>query len=180
MDDESSVFGLKREKLAKLWKLAEDAAGTPQPLDAAPDKAELLRDQLAESLPLDAGIAGLLPDILTMVCEKLRPFTGCSFGALLLDPQTDLLLLETIKDLHKKQAQSAPSGPRQEVATAIYYAAIASASVHHQVKITKLSHESLKRSFEELSGSDWLPVDMRQLFTQASEIGVPRTKKEKT
>jgi hypothetical protein len=36
-----------------------------------------------------------------------------------------------------------PPGPLQEVATAIYYAAIASALVHHDVRITKLSHESL-------------------------------------
>ncbi len=86
------------------------------------------RDQLAESLPLDAGLARMLPNIVTLVCEKFRPFTGCSFGALLADAETDVLVLETIKDLHKKQAESAPAGPRQEVATAIYYAAIARSS----------------------------------------------------
>lgn len=169
MADESSTFGLNREKLAKLWNLGDDAPADRQPPDAAQDKAELLRNQLAESLPLDAGIARMLPDILTVVCDKLRPFTGCSFGALLVDPETDLLVIETIKDLHKKRAESVPPGPLQEVATAIYYAAIASALVHHDVRITKLSYESLSRSFEELAQSDWLPVDMRHLLAKVHE-----------
>jgi hypothetical protein len=167
--DESSTFGLNREKLAKLWNLGDDVPTERQPSDVAQDKAELLRNQLAESLPLDAGMAHILPNILTMVCEKLRPFTGCSFGALLVDPETDLLVIGTIKDLHKKRAESMPPGPLQDVATAIYYAAIASALVHHDVRITKLSHESLSRSFEELAKSDWLPVDMRQLFAKVHE-----------
>ncbi len=169
MADESSTFGLNREKLAKLWNLGDDVPTERQPSDVAQDKAELLRNQLAESLPLDAGMAHILPNILTMVCEKLRPFTGCSFGALLVDPETDLLVIETIKDLHKKRAESMPPGPLQEVATAIYYAAIASALVYHDVRITKLSYESLKRSFEELARSDWLPGEVKQLFTEAQE-----------
>jgi predicted RNase H-like nuclease (RuvC/YqgF family) len=102
-----------------------------------------------------------------VVCEKLRPFTGCSFGALLLDPETDLTVIETIKVLHKRQAESTVSESRQAVATAIYYAAIASALVHHDVRITKLSYESLGRSFEELVRSNWLPPGMKQLFVEA-------------
>lgn len=167
MADESSTFGLNREKLAKLWKLGDGAVADQQPCEAAPDKAELLRSRLAESLPLEAGMAHMLPDILTMVCGKLRPFTGCSFRALLLDPATDLSVIETIKDLHKRQAESSPAGPKQEVATAIYYAAIASALVHHDVKITKLSYKRLSQSFAKLSVGDWLEADVKQLLAEA-------------
>ncbi len=119
----------------------------------------------------------MLPDVLTVVCEKLKPFTGCSFGALLTDPETDLLVLETIKDLYKRQAESSPSGQRKEVATAIYYAAIASALVHHDVKITKLSYQSLSRSFEELAGSDWLPVETKRLVAEAHQACVRHRQK---
>jgi len=167
--DDSSTFGLNREKLAKLWKMGADASKESGDPDAEQDRAELLQQHLAESLPLEAGVAHLLPDILTVVCEKLRPFTGCSFRALLLDPETDLTILETIKALHKKQAESIASEPRQAVATAIYYAAIASALVHHDVRITKLSYENLRPSFEELAQSDWLPTDLKQLMVQAHE-----------
>ena len=176
MQDETSTFGLNRDKLASLWKLGAEVPEESARPDAEPGKAELLRRQLAESLPLDVGLAHMLPDILTIVCEKLRPFTGCSFGVLLLDPQTDLSVVEIIKDLHKKQAQSPPAGPRQDVATAVYYAAIASALVHHAVKITKLPYESLDRSFAELAGSDWLPADLRQLFGAAHRSCLPHMK----
>ena len=169
MADESSTFGLNREKLAKLWKLGDGAVADQQASDATPDKAELLRNQLAESLPLEAGMAHMLPEILTAVCGKLRPFTGCSFRALLLDPVTELSVVETIKNLHKAQAESPPAGPKQEVATAIYYAAIASALVHHDVKITKLSHKSLSQSFSKLAAADWLEADVKQLLARAHE-----------
>ncbi len=175
MQDESSTFGLKREKLAKLWALGEDASGRP-PAAERVSKAELLRHQLAESLPLEIGMAHMLPGILSVVCEKLRPFAGCSFGALLTDPQTDLAIVEAIKELHKQQAEAMPPGPGQDVATIIYYAAIASALVHHNARITKLSQESLTRSFDELAGSNWLPADIRKLFDAAHTHCVARVK----
>jgi hypothetical protein len=177
MADESSTFGLNREKLAKLWKLGDGAVPDPQPADADQDKAELLRSQLAESLPLEAGMARMLPGILTAVCEKLRPFTGCSFEALLLDPATDLSVVETIKDLHKERAESSLAGPKQEVATAIYYTAIAGALIHHDAKITKLSYESLSQSFAELSVSEWLPAGIKKLLGLAHDLCVGRANK---
>jgi hypothetical protein len=177
VQDESSTFGLNREKLAKLWKMGEPTSEDPIALGDEQTKTEMLQAQLAGSLPLEAGMVHMLPNVLTVVCEKLRPFAGCSFGALLTDPETDLPVLETIKDLHKKQAESSPSGQRKEVATAIYYAAIASALVHHDVKITKLSYKSLSRSFEELAGSDWLPADTKRLVAEAHKRCVRHTKK---
>lgn len=117
MQDEPTTFGLNRDKLARLWKLGENAPTEPSWPDDKPSKEELLRHCLAESLPVDAGLARMFPDVFVAVCEKLRPFAGCSFGALLTDPKTDLLVIETIKDLHKHQAESAPSSPAQEVAT---------------------------------------------------------------
>lgn len=179
MADESSTFGLNREKLVKLWKMGADVPDAPAGPSSEQDRAELLRQQLTESLPLDAGIAGLLPDILAVVCEKLRPFTGCSFGALLLDPETDLTVLETIKVLHKKQAESTSSEARQAVATALYHAAIASALVHHAVRITKLPYASLRQSFEELAQSDWLPEEMKQLFAEAHRTCVRHVQESK-
>ncbi len=174
MANESSTFGLNREKLAKLWMLAEGAAPEEQSPDAAQDKAALLRSQLEASLPLEAAMARMLPGVLTVVCEKLRLFTGCSFGALLFDPATDLSILEMIKDVHKEQAASSAPGPKREVATAIYYAAIASAMVHHDVKITKLSDDRLSGSFAELAATDWISADMKHLFAEADKGRIRR------
>jgi hypothetical protein len=180
MVDESSTFGLKREKLAALWKLGKSDSAGSDPPGAEPAQTAWIEAHLAKSLPLDAGLAHLLPNILTLVCEKLRPFTGCSFRALLADPQTDVSVLETINDLYKKQAESAPAGPPREAATAIYYAAIASALIHHEARITKLSYRSLSQSFAELARSAWLPADLQQSFTRAHEISTLHMKKEET
>jgi len=167
MPDESSTFGLNREKLGKLWKIGEDILKDEKETDSETIKAELLQSQLAESLPLDVGIHHLLPNIFSVVCEKLKPFTGCSFKDLLIDPETDPLILETIKDFHKKQAESAPSELGQEIAAIIYYTAIASALVHHDIRITKFSYKELRRSFGELRQTVWLLPDLRDLFNRA-------------
>jgi hypothetical protein len=71
MQNESSTFGLSREKLSKLWKMGKDKSDNQDDLDEEQKKAELLQEQLAESLPLDAGMAHMLPNIFTLVCEKI-------------------------------------------------------------------------------------------------------------
>ena len=71
MQDDSSTFGLNREKLSKLWQLGDDLPPDQDDLDVTHKKTELLQQQLAESLPLDAGMAHMLPDLLNAVCEKL-------------------------------------------------------------------------------------------------------------
>jgi len=111
----------------------------------------------------------LLPDILAAACKKLKPFTGCSFKEPLLDPETDPLVLRAIKDLHKQRAESAATELEREVAAIIYYAAIASALVHHNIRITKFSYKDLGQSFAELRESKWLSSDIENLFGNARE-----------
>lgn len=167
MQDESSTFGLNREKLSKLWQMGKDVPQEEVDFDEDQKKAELLQAQLAESLPLDAGIQHLLPNILTVVCKKFKPFMGCSFKDLILDQETDPLILETIKDFHKKQAESAPSELEQEIASVVYYSSIASALVYHDVRITKFSYTNLSQSFDGLRVSNWLLSDLKNLFSKA-------------
>ena len=170
MQDDSSTFGLNREELSKLWQLGEDLPPGQEDLDTAEQKAELLQQHLAESLPLDAGMAQMLPELLNVVCDKLKPFTGCSFQSLLLDPKSDLSVIETIKELHKKQSESAPSDMQRKIAIIIYYAAIASALVHHKTKITKYSYSDLVQSFAEMIQDEPLPADLKELITRAYEL----------
>ena len=170
MHDESSTFGLNRDKLSKLWQMGKDIPQEQGDLDEEQRKAELLQAQLTESLPLDAGMQHLLPNILTAVCRKFKPFIGCSIKDLLLDRQTDLLVIKTIKDLQKKRAESACSELQQDVATVVYYAAIASALVYHDVKISKFSYKVLDSTFTELSQNNWLIPDLKILFSSAREL----------
>jgi len=169
MQDDSSTFGLNREKLSKLWELGEDLPQDQDNLDNTCEKAELLQQQLAESLPLDAGMAQMLPDLLNVVCEKLKPFTGCSFQALLLDPETDSQVIQMIKEIHKKQWESASSPLRKEIAATIYYAAIACSLVHHHNIITSFSYQDLAQSFDDILQDQSLPSGLKDLITKAHE-----------
>ena len=169
MPDESSTFGLNRKKLAKLWKMGKGLPPEQADVDEGQRKAELLQHQLAESLPLETGMQHLLPEIITAICKKLKPFTGCSFKCLLLDPETDPMVLRAIKDLHKQRAESATSELEQEVSATIYYVAIASALVHHDIRITKFSYKDLRQSFAELRENNWLLSDLRNLFSRADD-----------
>jgi hypothetical protein len=170
MHDESSTFGLNREKLSRLWRMGQDIPQEKGDSDEKQKKAELLAAQLAESLPIEAGMQHLLPNILTAVCRRFKPFVGCSIKDLLLDRQTDLLIIKTIKDLQKKRAESASSELQQDVAAAVYYAAIASALVYHDVKISKFSYKALDTTFTELGQNNWLTKDLKILFSSAREL----------
>jgi len=170
MRDESTTFGLNREKLSKLWRMGQDIPQEKGDFDEEQKKAELLHAQLAESLPIEAGMQHLLPNILTVVCRRFKPFVGCSIKDLLLDPETDLLIIKTIKDLQKKRAESACSELQQDVATVVYYAAIASALVYHDVKISKFSYKVLDPTFTELGQNNWLITDLKILFSSAHEL----------
>jgi hypothetical protein len=174
MPDEPSTFGLNRDKLGKLWEMGEERPRDEKEADTRTRKAELLQDQLAESLPLNAGMQHLLPKVFTAVCRKLKPFTGNSFKELIMDPRTDPLILETIKDFHKKQAESATSDLNQEIAAIIYYLAIASALVYHDTRITKFPYKELARTFAELNESNWLLPDIKNLFGQAYNLCIQR------
>jgi hypothetical protein len=175
MDDELYAFGLSYEKLAMLWEVGEDA---PSDQDGPAEncrKAEFLRDQLAEPLPLDPAAARTLPEALSFVLEAFRPLTDCSVGDLLLDPGTDPSIILQIKDQYKQRAKSRSSEPQREAATVIYYAAIASALLFHEEslarddKITTFSHEELNRHLSGLLNIPWLTSNLVSLFTRARE-----------
>ena len=167
--DESSTFGLNREKLSKLWQIGKDVLQKGGDFDNEQKKAELLQAQLSESLPLDAGMKHFLPNIFSVVCKKFKPFMDCSIKDILLDPGTDISIIKIIKDLYKKRAESASSELEQEIAAIVYYTAIASALVNHDIKITKLSYKDLSRSFVELSEANWILPNLKNLFSEANE-----------
>ena len=169
MQNESSTHGLNHERLAKLWKIGQDLPEEHPNIDGDQEKAELLREQLAESLPLNKKAAQLLPSILREVCEKFKPFMGGSIKDLLTDRDTDPLVAEAIKNVYREQAESAPSERGRQVATAIYYLAIAHALANHDVRITKFPYHSLSQSFEKLARSRWITPALKQLFAEARE-----------
>jgi hypothetical protein len=135
-----------------------------------------LRDRLAEPLPLDPTVAHTLPESLSHVLEQFSPLTGCSIGGLLLDPDTDPAVVWQIKDRYREKAQSGPSEPERQVATAIYYAAIAHALLFHENslflenRITTFSYKELDGHFSQLLNIRWLTPELIGLFKRAHAI----------
>jgi len=182
MEDEPTTFGLSHEKLARLWEVGNDTPADQDGPTEEQKKAELLRDRLAESLPLDPTATRTLPETLSYALEQFRPLMGCSIGALLLDPDIDPSVIWQIKDRYKERAQSCSSELECQVATAIYYAAIANALLFHEEsllrddKITTFSYRELEEHFSQLLNIHWLTPDLASLFKRAHAICRERRK----
>jgi hypothetical protein len=167
MVEESSTFGLSPEKLARLLNIGSDIGETNNVINSEEKKAELLHDWLSATLPLDAVLLESLPIILRRLYRQLQPHLGERFGKVLKNPQTDILVIRKIKDYSKKFVTSARSEAEHDAATAIYFAAIASALLFHDIKITKFSYKTLDESFAKLIDEKWINADIAELFSLA-------------
>ena len=176
MEDEPTTFGLSHEKLARLWKVGEGPPADQGGSTKEQRRAELLCDRLAEPLPFDPTAARTLPATLGYVLEQFTPFVNCSVGALLFDPDTDPSVIWQIKEQYREKAESFPSEPERQVATVIYYAAIASALLFHEEtlfrenRITLFSYQELEEHFSQLLDIDWLTQDLVSLFERVATI----------
>jgi hypothetical protein len=98
--------------------------------------------------------------------NRLAEVCRQSLCEVLMNPATTVGTLNAIKESAKK---SASLGERQ-IAVTIYFAAIASALVFHDQKISTSCYASLQRSFCELAEKPWMPLEFASLFVRASTI----------
>jgi hypothetical protein len=182
MEDRPTTFGSSHDRLARLWKVGDDTRGNQDVPTKEHKRSELLRDRLAEPLPLDPTAARTLSAALSYVLKQFAPFVGCSVGTLLLDPNTDPLVIRQIKDRYRERAESCTSELERQVATVIYYAAIASALLFHEQalfsedRITMFSYKELEEHFSQLLDIHWLTADLASLFKKAHAICSERRK----
>jgi hypothetical protein len=169
MDKDSSTFGIPHDKLAHLWDLHSDREEGPEEYDQDLLKLELLNDMLARKMPLDRAVAQALSRVLAQLCKDIRPFTGDSFGHLLIDPETDFSIIKQIKEYYKGLSDHIQSEIEHDVIAVLYYAAIASALVYHRERITSFSNEHLRKAFLKCNAYAWLTLDLKSLFLKASE-----------
>lgn len=169
MKKDSAIFGSDPDKLAKLWTIGGNTNNDKIKLDENQVKSELLHDMLAGKMPLDQAVAQILPKVLSQLCEQVKPFTGDSFGLLLSDPNTDLSVLKRIKDYSKSLSKKVSSEAEHDVYAAIYYAAIASALINYNQRITSFSYESLLNAFSSMIKARWMTPKLTDLFQKAHE-----------
>lgn len=107
--------------------------------------------------------------VLKQPCHGSSDGAGRALSQLLMNPQTDLAMVRTLKDYAKALSLSDAQGPEHTAAIAVYYAAIASALVFHGRKITRHSYETLRGAFSQLAEKNWLPREMKELFRRGRE-----------
>jgi len=166
----TSTFALTPGQLAKLMALGTDGRAPREDLDADNQMAGLLRDRLADPLRFEREAINALPPALADVCRELTALANRPLGEVLLDPGTDLRVLEAVKEYGKRLAASQKDGREHAAALAIYYAAIAAALVFHRRRITRHTCGSLDRAFGLLVGKAWTPQDLAALFAKAREV----------
>jgi len=155
--DHSTV--IRPDQLAEMLGVALEADKADRE-DTIELTARALQLKLDGPLPPDPAAAARLPSLLDNIYKELVPGGRRSLGEALVDPKTDLSTILRIKD-HAKQSASEKLPPaRHTVAITIYYAAIASAMLFHDRKITTYSHETLAEGIGKLLGNPWMPEPM--------------------
>ena len=151
--DKKSIYGLEREQLRRILSVGTDGSKS---WDIASDD-QILADILKERLGGPFGGDSSLPG------EK-------SLIRVLLDPESDTVVLQNLSDYTRKLSLSVSSEAELAVLFTIYYAAIAGLLLFHEQKIDDYSYENLAESFAELIEKKWIPPELKRLFCDAQEI----------
>lgn len=169
MNRRPTTFGLSPDKLAGLWSIGSDSDKTEKAIDPDVEKTELLQDMLSGPLPKHSSRE------VSRIKKQTHPKSIVSYlmdvpiEKLLYNPETDIVLLRKIKDHGKKLSGNAKSQAEYQAANTVYYAAIASALIFHDQRITKFSYQQLKEYFQRLGQEKWLPEGLQKFFMRACE-----------
>jgi len=166
---EETTYGMSPERIARLLAIGLERTDREDDLLATGTPAEALEDMMVGALPLDPAMPDSLPGVLKQPCEEMLAVADRTMGDLLLDSKTDLAVIKVLKDYGKELVRCLPEA-KQAAATAIYYAAIASALVFNEQKITQHPYDKLHRAFADLEEKPWIPSELKDLFRKARKV----------
>ena len=164
--DDRYTNNLDLEQMAQLWKLG---AGNPAP-ESDRAVAEILQIRLEEKIGGDPAFWDSLSNVLDHLQRSLDRLAGKSTREILLDPRADLEAIQLVKEQAKRRSQARTTEGEHSAQVTLYYAALASALVHHHHKLTSHSYDYLKKAYENLMGQEWLSADLMNLFSKAEKI----------
>ena len=164
MDNESQEFDLNRHQKSRLFSLGLGSKPREPSTDKVEQKTDMLYDVLTRTLPVDPSVVNSLPDIVRGLSSGLQSLAGPPIGDLLQDPTTDITTISRIKQYAKDSGTSTDSEDEKDVFLTVYYAAIASALVFHDDKITQHSFKDLEQFFHSFIQKDWVLDELIELF----------------
>jgi hypothetical protein len=165
-----TTYGLRLDQMADIFSMGAD---DPDPADEEQHgrrMADLLREQLACPMPKGSVFCDVMLMMMTQSGGDPRLLAGKSLQEVLLDPQTDIGLLQAIKDCSKRLSCMLDSEAETALATTVYFAALAGALVYHDQKITQSPYEKLNESFALLIEKTWMAGELVELFHEARRI----------
>ncbi len=129
--------------------------------------AALFRHQL--TAPLRADLAALDPRLAEKLAGLRAPDGGpvVTFGDLLSHPAPPVVLLELVKEFAKESRRPGGGHLPPEVATLLYYLAIATALLRCGRPLTRLDGAALREGFQWAVAQPWADEATRELFRQA-------------
>ena len=147
--------------LARLFAKPSDADALWQPEDLV----GLIRHQLGQRLAdLDLRIS---PEALDALTEGATDRPLLTLADLYAHPKPPLELLEAVKRYGRKRVHRAEQGLPNEIASALYFASIATALVCHGQRITTSDNELLGHGFSRLLERPWIEPPLRGLFEES-------------
>ena len=165
-----STYGMRLDQMKSLFFMGAEEPDRTEKEEDNERMASLLQEQLTRPLPRGS----LLLDALFMMLDRqgcdTRPLAGRSLAQVLLDPQSEIDLLESVKNCSKELSSALESEAESALATTLYFAALACALVYHHQKITEMSGEKLAESFASLTEKKWIAPDLVELFSRARRI----------
>ncbi|UCD51128.1 MAG: hypothetical protein JSW27_00570 [Phycisphaerales bacterium] len=173
----TSTYGLTLDQMASLFSMGREDPNPGDEKSGQLEMSSLLRKQLTCCLPRGT----LFCDVLVMMmgqqgCE-INSLTGKSLGDIFLSKKTSIALLQVIKESAKTLSTTLDSPAETALATTLYFAALASALVFHDRKITQNSYAKLDESFALLIEKQWMADELVTLFSQARGICQSRRSK---
>ena len=162
-----SFSDLEKDILDNILKVCAEESSSEPEAGSDLQRSELLEDLLEEPLPGGRIDQSSISKHLDSVCDISGLTDSVSLRELLFHPDTAISALHRTRKHGKILLRQARSPIQQDVATTLYYAAIASALVFHNERISRLSKDKLRQTLSTLSQATWLPSDLATLLKKA-------------
>lgn len=173
-DKNTTTFRATPRGLAKLLGIGAESDDNGGERGSERVRKETIEFRFAGPGPMDKSKAEVVQILVGQICESVLPDRGRPLGDVLLDKDTPIERIEYIKGYGKELSRSRE--PHHSVGIAVYYAAIASALLYHDTKITKHSYAYLRDSFEHIE--EWMPDHMVRHISKAKQLCRKRAKEQ--
>lgn len=162
-----SIFGLNPKRLDRLLSIIAEGTDVPTDPDSERVLIELLQQWLQSTFCKDSHFLRLIVESPKWpICEQ-KSFADKSLRDVLLDPDSDIAVLEVLSDHSERLSLFTKSELESAIAVIVHFAVRASMIVYHEKTFDDFPYESLAESFADILSKKWIPADLKGLFWQA-------------